>query len=144
MCVCVYVLLLPSQAPGELVPEIWVSFVILKDFLLLLRLTINKHSQIKKIIYIYIYIYIYIRMYVCTFIYVYIGICVYILYIYLCIYILMYTYIFIYVYIHIYVSSLRLLLGFTYICFPQIRHMMKKTCVFFTMLFHLFAFLLLC
>ena len=47
-CVCAYVLFLPSQAPGELVPEIWVSFVFVKVLLLLLRLTINKHSQIKK------------------------------------------------------------------------------------------------
>jgi len=36
------------KGPGELVPEIWVSFVFLKVLLLLLRLTINKDSQIKK------------------------------------------------------------------------------------------------
>jgi len=30
MCVCVYVPLLPSYTPGELVPEIWVSFVFVK------------------------------------------------------------------------------------------------------------------
>jgi len=33
---------------GELVPKIWVSFVFVKVLLLLLRLTINKHSEIKK------------------------------------------------------------------------------------------------
>jgi len=44
--VCMFVFYLPLEAPGELVPEIWVSFVSLKVFLLFLRLTINKHSQI--------------------------------------------------------------------------------------------------
>ena len=47
MCLCVCSSS-PFLDPWELVPEIWVSFVFLKVLLLLLRLTINKHSQIKQ------------------------------------------------------------------------------------------------
>jgi len=48
LCVCVYVPLLVSWDPGELVTKIWVFFVFSKVVLFLLRLTINKHLQIKK------------------------------------------------------------------------------------------------